>query len=278
VDAWFGGHSHNEVLDSVDGRTLLIAGSRGEAVGVCDIVMDPVRGRVVEQTARLVNTWADEVTPDSAVTAMVARWDAGVSQLAAEAVGRNARRLTRGRAVESTVGNFVADAIREAVKADVAFQNSGGLRADLPEGPVTKGSIYEVMPFDNTIVTVELTGAQVKHLLEEALAGGRTLQVSGMRYRFDADRPRMQRLTEVLDAQGRPIDDATRYSVAVNNFMAAGGDDLAVLGASTTKRETNLLVRDAMETFVRARAERGEPIDYRVEGRIERSGTTARDD
>ena len=278
VDAWFGGHSHNEILGTIDGRTLLIAGARGEAIGVCDIVVDPVRNRVVEQSARLVNTWADEVTPDSAVTAMVARWDAGVSVLAAEEVGRNARRLTRGRSVESTVGNFVADAMREAVKADVALQNSGGLLADLPEGAVTKGTIYEVMPFDNTIVTVELSGAELKRLLEEALGGGRTLQVSGLRYRFDADRPRGQRLLEVRDAQGQPVDDAKRYTLAVNNFMATGGDDLSVLGAATDKRETNVLVRDAMETFVRARTARGQSLDYKVEGRIERTGTAASDD
>ena len=209
---------------------------------------------------------------------MVARWDAGVSVLAAEEVGRNARRLTRGRSVESTVGNFVADAMREAVKADVALQNSGGLRADLPEGAVTKGTIYEVMPFDNTIVTVELSGAELKRLLEEALGGGRTLQVSGLRYRFDADRPRGQRLLEVRDAQGQPVDDAKRYTLAVNNFMATGGDDLSVLGAATDKRETNVLVRDAMETFVRARTARGQSLDYKVEGRIERTGTAASDD
>ncbi len=82
--------------------------------------------------------------------------------LAATPIGRNARTLTRGRGGESTLGDLVADAMRAEAKADMAFTNSGGLRADLPAGTITRGSVYEVIPFDNTLVMVRLTGARVR--------------------------------------------------------------------------------------------------------------------
>src|SRR5207249_8634571 len=135
----------------------------------------------------------------------------------------------------------------------IALQNSGGLRADLPEGAVTRGDIYEVMPFDNTMVTMALTGAQVRRALEEGLRGGRVTQVSGLRYTFDSSRPEMQRVVTLLDGAGAPLDSTRTWKVVVNNFMAGGGDDYATLAHGKDTRDTQQLVRDALEGFVRAR-------------------------
>ncbi|TMQ57653.1 MAG: hypothetical protein E6K72_03520, partial [Candidatus Eisenbacteria bacterium] len=104
VDAWFGGHSHNRVLDTIGGVPVMIPGSHGQIVAVCDLVVDPVAHRVVERSARLVTTYADEVEPDSAMAARVARWNANVAPLAALPVGRNARLLGRG-GPESAIGD-----------------------------------------------------------------------------------------------------------------------------------------------------------------------------
>jgi 2',3'-cyclic-nucleotide 2'-phosphodiesterase/3'-nucleotidase len=270
VDAWFGGHSHNRVNGRVDGRTACIAGSHGEIVTVCDLRVDPVAGRVVDRRARLVTTYGDIIAPDAAMQARVERWNQGVAAIGAEPIGRNAARLTRQRGGESTVGNLVADAMRAAVGADIAFQNSGGLRADLPEGVVTRGGIYEVMPFDNTIVTMELTGAEVRRVIEDGLRTGRVHQVSGLRIAFDPTRPEMGRVTSLRAADGGPFDEARAYRVAVNNFMADGGDDSSTLARGRNKQDTQLLVRDALERFVRERCAGGAALDYKPEGRITR--------
>jgi len=271
VDAWFGGHSHNQVLEEIGGAPVLIAGSQGQVVGVCDLTVDPVGGRVVERRARLVTTWADEATPDSAMAARVAAWNARVAPLAATPIARNARTLTRGRGGESTLGDLAADAMRAEGKADMAFQNSGGLRADLPEGVITKGSVYDVMPFDNTLVVVKLTGAEVLRMLEQGLAHGRVSQQSGLRYRFDLSRPEMQRLVSVTLADGSPLEDARTYTVAVNNFMAEGGDNYDILKMAHEKVDTGTLVREALERYIVARAKDG-PLDIAPDGRIERIG------
>jgi 2',3'-cyclic-nucleotide 2'-phosphodiesterase (5'-nucleotidase family) len=271
VDLWMGGHSHNYVLDEIGGATVMIPGSQGQAVGVCDLTVDPVARRVVERRARIVGTYADEVAPDSAMAARVAGWNASVAPLAATPIGRNARTLTRGRGGESTLGDVVADAMRAEAKADAAFTNSGGLRADLPAGAITRGSVYEVIPFDNTLVIVKLTGAGVRAMLEDGLAHGRVSQQSGLRYRFDLSRPEGRRLLSVTLADSSALDDAKTYTVAVNNFMAAGGDNYDTLARAKEQTDTGVLVRDALERHLAALTKDG-PLDVATDGRIERVG------
>ncbi len=270
VDAWFGGHSHNLVLDEIDGVPVMIAGSHGQVIAVCDLVVDPVAHRVIEHRTSLKLTYADEVTPDSAMAARVERWNAEIAPLAAVRLGSNARRMTRG-SPESAIGDFVADAMREAVGADVAMQNSGGLRADLAEGEITRGGIYEIMPFDNTIFTLDLTAAEVKQAIEDGLRFGRVTQVSGIRFTYDSDRPAGQRVVTITRADGAALDDLRRYRVACNNFMATGGDNYNVLAAGANRLDTGRTVRDAMERLVAGRCKNGGELRVEPDGRIQRA-------
>jgi 2',3'-cyclic-nucleotide 2'-phosphodiesterase (5'-nucleotidase family) len=270
VDAWFGGHSHNRVLDTIGGVPVMIPGAVGNVVGVCDLVVDPVAHRVLDRSSRLVTTYADEVTPDSAMAARVARWNANVAPLAAMPVGRNLRPLGRG-SPEAAIGDVVCDAMREASGVDVVFQNGGGLRADLREGAVTKGAVYEVMPFENTIFTLELTGAEVRRVIEDGLRTGRVTQVSGLRYEFDNRRPRGDRLVSITLADGKPLDPAKTYKAACNNFMATGGDENATLSQGKNRLDTGLSVRDALESYIAARSKNGAALDAQIDGRIKRA-------
>jgi len=268
VAAWFGGHSHNLVCDRVAGVPLMIAGAHGECVAVCDLVIDPIANQVLDSKYELVRTWADEVTPDSAMAARVERWNAGVAPIAATRLGTAARPLRRNRGGEAGVGDLVADAIRDASGADIALQNNGGLRADLDAGDVTRGSIFEVLPFDNVVYKLGLTGAEVKQALEQALKYGRVTQVSGIRYRYDVTRPPGDRVVEVTDTKGAPLDPAKVYVVAVNDFMATGGDNYDILSGGRDREQTNLLVREALEGYVM----RQKTLDVALDGRITREG------
>lgn len=274
VDAWFGGHSHNPVVDHVGKVPVAIAGSHGQYVAVCDLVVDPARDSVLESRVRLQETWADSIPPDPDMAARVARWNESVAPIAAQPLGTAARRLTRYRSGESSLGNFVTDAIRAASGADIAMQNSGGLRADLPEGPVTRGTIYEVMPFDNRVFLLGLTGAEVKRAVEQALRSQRITQVSGIRYAFDLGRPALDRVVEITTGDGTPLEMDRVYRVAVNDFMATGGDEYDVLTGGRDRKETDLLVREVLEDHVRRLTTAGQAVDSRVEGRIRRVGET----
>lgn len=271
VDAWFGGHSHNLVSDRVGDVPLMIAGSHGQWLAVADLTVDPVKRRVVERRTRLQPTYADEVTPDSVWIARVARWNADVGRVAAMPLGRNVRTLRRDKP-ESTIGNFITDAMRAATGVDVALQNPGGMRADMNAGAITKGDVYEVMPFDNTIVTMEITGAELKQALEQALRSDRITQVSGIRYAFDPSKPAMQRVVNVTRLDGAPLDPTATYKVAANNFMATGGDNYDALGGGRNKTDTGLVIRGAMEQLVTERSKNGGALDYAIEGRITRVG------
>jgi 5'-nucleotidase / UDP-sugar diphosphatase len=271
VDAWFGGHSHNQIIGEFDGIPAMISGAHGEVVGLCDFVVDPVTRRVIERHYRLEPVYADVITPDSAMVARVEEWNRGIAPLAATPLGTNARAITRSGG-ENVMGQFVADAMRDAVGADIAMANSGGLRADLAAGAITRGAIYEIMPFDNTVVTMKLSGAEVRRVLEDGLRRGRVTQVSGIRYGFDDSKPPGSRVTRLTLADGSPIDDARDYLVAVNNFMADGGDDYDTLRRARDKVDTRVPVRDRIEDFVRRRCKDGAALDVKGDGRITREG------
>ena len=271
VSAWFGGHSHNQIADRVNGVPVMIAGAHGEVVAVCDLTVDPIANRVIDSRYDLVKTWADEVTPDSAMAVRVTRWNATVSELAGRKLGTLATPLKRNRGGEGLIGDIVSDAMRAGSGADIALANSGGLRADMDPGDITRGSIYEVMPFDNTVFTMGLTAREVRMALEQALKFGRVTQVSGIRYRFDSKRPALDRVLELTDAKGAPLDSTKTFKVAVNDFMATGGDNYDVLSGGKDRQPTSLLVREALETYVSGLGAEG-PLSLTLDGRIKREG------
>jgi len=150
------------------------------------------------------------------------------------------------------------------------------MRADLAEGPITRGEVYAVMPFDNTIVTMTLTGALVKQALDQSLRGNRVTQVSGLKYvigpaKAEGSRPAHWQLVSATLADGTPIDDTKTYTVAVNNFMATGGDQYDALAQGTNRNDTGRLIRDAMEAWVRSQCAGGRSLDVPGDGRITRS-------
>ena len=268
VDLWLGGHSHDRIDVEVGKTPVLMPGSHGEAVGVCDLVLDPVRGRVVERRHRLVDVATEGGAPDSAMAALVTRWERTVASAARTPVGRCARALPTRRDGESPIGSVIADQMRALTGADVALQNAGGIRGGLPQGTVTRGMIFEVLPFDNTIVTVQLAGADVRRALEASLARDRVIQVSGLRYRFDFRRAAGSRVTALLDLDGRPLDESRVYRVACNDFMVQGGDGLSALRAGGEVRDSGIEIRQALEDRVREASSGGGALDWKSDGRI----------
>ena len=271
VDLWLGGHSHNVVDDYIRGASVMVAGANGQYLALADLTVDPVKHEVVEHQQRVMQVWADQYPADTLWIARVKHWNAGIAPIASEVLGRNLTPLNRRRP-EATVGDFICDAMCFATGSAIAMQNPGGLRADLPAGDVTRGAIYDVMPFDNTIVTLQLTGAEVRLALEQGLKSDHVTQVGGVRYAFDLTRPAMGRLVSVTLADGSPLDDTKTYKVAVNNFMATGGDNYDVLNRGGNKDDSGLVIRGAMEAYVRDRCKGGAALDIKGDGRVQQEG------
>jgi 2',3'-cyclic-nucleotide 2'-phosphodiesterase (5'-nucleotidase family) len=271
VDAWLGGHSHNVIDDRIEGASVMIAGSHGQWLAVVDMIVDPVKRTVIEKRQRMIQVLEGDAPVDSAWHGRVERWNAGIAPIAAEVLGRATAALDRRRP-EATIGNFITEAMRFVSGAEIAMQNPGGMRANLAPGEITRGAVYEVMPFDNTIVTESLTADEVKLALEQGLRNDRVTQVSGIKYVIDMSRPAGDRVTSLALADGSPLDPQKLYKVAVNNFMATGGDNFDVLANGRDKTDTALLIRGAMEALVRDRCKGGGALDIRVDGRITEAG------
>jgi 5'-nucleotidase len=172
------------------------------------------------------------------------------------------------------MGDWVADVVRAGPPAaDFGIVNSGGLRADLDEGEVTFGEVYDVMPFDNRLVHVRVTGAALREVLEIGVSGEHgVVQVSGLSFAFDYDREPGERIVgEVIDAgTGEPLEPARIYRVAVPDFLAEGGDGFVPLAAAGHERQ-DALIRDLLVAALR----QGSPIDPprpAEEGRMRSTG------
>ena len=270
VDAWLGGHSHDRIADEIGGVPVVIAGAHAEVVGVVDLTFDPLAGAVIARRERLQPTWSDSLAPDSAMAARVAGWNADVAPLAALLVGRTRQPLTRG--TPNTIAYLVTDAMRSASGADIAFTNGGGLRADLKDERITRGGIFEVMPFDNTIVTLEMTPAELRAALEEGLAARHVLHPSGARLTYDLSRLPLHRLVSLTGADGAPLVEKRSYRVAINNFLATGGDGFTSFTHARNVRDSSLLLRTAIEQFVSQCSQRGRALEYTDQQRLIRAG------
>jgi len=274
LDFVLGGHIPLDISTKINGVPVVqpLGNTRGYAdvtfrVVICPFC-EPKTGNVVRFKSATDRVLTDSVPPDPEVKAIVDRYQAQLDEALGQEVGVASTSILRGetRGVESEMGNFVADSMRTYLPdVDFAFQNAGGLRADIDEGPITLEEIYAVLPFNNTLVTMELTGAQVKQVLEEgANSQYGTVQVSGLTWAYDADAPFGNRVTRVTLPDGTLIDPNATYKIATNNFMATGGDQFTTLtqGQNTTDTQINLV--DAVVRYL----EENSPVDPQVEGSL----------
>jgi 5'-nucleotidase len=278
VDAVISGHAHsytNTIVKNAGGAEILVtqAFSAGTAYSDMDLQVDRATKDIMGKSAAVITTYADAgpgLEPDPRVAALVAAAEKKVAPLVTRVIGTVAQDITRGQtaAGESALGNLIADAQRAACDADIAFVNPGGIRADLRSGQVTRGILFAVQPFRNTLVRIKLTGQQIFDLLNQQWAlpeAPRFLQVSGLTYAWDNAVPADDRVIAVKK-DGMPIDRNKTYTVVVNDFLAGGGDGFTVLRRGTD-REPGPVDIDALIGYLESMPH---PISASVDGRIER--------
>ncbi len=282
IDIVVSGHAHgftNQLVNNQHGKAILVtqAFSSGTAYADIDVVVDKRSGDIIEKSSEIVTTWADAgpgLVPNPEVAAMVAKAAERVQPLVARVIGESATALTRNESTsgESALGNLIADAQRAALATDVAFMNPGGIRADLDAGQVTWGELFTIQPFNNDLVKLELTGAQIIELLNQQWSGGNTispriLKTSGIQYTWDASLPVSNRVNLAsVTINAAPMQLTAVYTVTVNSFIAAGGDNFTVLSAGTN-RVVGPVDLDALVNYLEKLPQ---PFSATVEGRIKR--------
>jgi 5'-nucleotidase len=245
VDVVISGHTHRAYVCKIDGRLVTSGDKYGTIVTTIDLKLDSITRDVISARADnvIVRTGAD--AGDAEQTALLASYDKFAAPIANRRAGSIMGTLSRvpNDAGESVLGDVIADAQLAATRTDtkgaavIAFTNPGGVRTDIAkkeDGAVTYADVFASQPFRNQLVTLTLTGAQIKNMLEQQWLDPnrpRILQVSkGFNYTWDSAKPYGDHVVaDLMSLNGQRVDPATRYRVTVNNYLAVGGDGFTVL-------------------------------------------------
>ena len=250
VDAIVSGHTHTRVDAIVNGMPIVQARSRGQAIAVADIYPSR-RGAADSATAHVREVFTDTIPPDPGVDSIVKRAAARVTATMAVPVARIARNYGR-EGSQYPLGNLLADSQRWSAKADAAVMNNGGVRADLRSGTANYGALFEIEPFGNTLFRYTVTGAALRGYLEGLVKGNRpNAHVSGIIVRYDRSKPAGQRLASLTLSDGTPVRDDARYTLAMNDFMATGGDGLALQGNAIRLEDLKTIDVDALAAYLK---------------------------
>jgi 2',3'-cyclic-nucleotide 2'-phosphodiesterase (5'-nucleotidase family) len=152
--------------------------------------------------------------------------------------------------------------MRESAGANVAIQNNGGIRTTIPKGKITLEQVYMLMPFDNNLMTMDLTGAQIIDILEQNAKTEGMLQVSGLKVVYDMAAAEGSRVKE-LAIGGKPADRSRTYRVTTNDFLAAGGDRFGMF-----REGKNAVIGDDVRDAFLDYLKKHSPVYPRTEGRI----------
>ncbi|WP_257455384.1 bifunctional metallophosphatase/5'-nucleotidase [Archangium lipolyticum] len=305
LDVVFAGHTHQAMGHFFGDVPVLSTWGLGRSFGVVELFVDPESRKVLTERTRLqaaipVCAQVDEktgscdprklkeagatvrlvaptflggpVVADKEVEALVAPVLARVEEEQRRPLGVTVTApLGRNYENESALGDVLTDSLREMEKVDVALLNSGGLRANLKAGPLTYGDLYEVLPFDNTVAIVTVTGDELRRLLVAAYGtGSGVFQQSGLKVKL-ARCAGPERLRDVTLANGKPLEPKRLYRVVLPDFLARGAAGLGTVLSQVPPERIDLglgreqILRDALATWWKSR---GAPISAPATGRI----------
>lgn len=284
IDVIVGGHTHSAFKKAKRiGNTLVVqAGEFGVYLGRLDLKYDDQLRKIVSHKSQLIPinlkahieykgeqffmSTGPAFVPHLRVTKLLAPYLEKSNAMLSEPVGEAMIPLVgdrvKVRSGETNLGNLITDVMRETGGAEVALQNAGGIRSGIAQGRISYRDILAVLPFGDTLITMELTGAQLLEVLQHAArqppGSGGWLHVSGLTWGIQGGMP-----ANVMIG-GKPLDQKRVYRVATNNFLAAGGDGYSVLQSGAKKYDTGFLVADMVRQYI----SRKKQVAPQVEGRL----------
>ena len=281
VDLVVSGHTHQAYICTIDGRLVTSGDKYGTIVTTIDVKLDPATRDVISASATNHIVRLDAYAKDAEQTALIASYQQLAGPMANRKSGAITASLTREptTAGESALGDVIADAQLAATSAPdagaavVGMTNPGGIRTELlkhDDGSVTYAQLFQSQPFRNVLVTMTLSGVQLKQTLEQQWTDPnrpRFLQISnGFSYTWDAARAVGERIVaDSLKLNGAPIAPSTLVRVTVNDFLASGGDGFKTFTEGTERRFGNFDI-DALEAYFL----RNSPIAPPLRDRIQR--------
>lgn len=206
-----------------------------------------------------------ESLPDESIVAMIQPYKLKLEEEMNVTIGVFGEEMTKTKP-ESSLGNFVADLTYDKVKqktgasVDFAIMNYGGLRVpSIKAGNITRGGVFELMPFDNMLVVMTLDGNTVLQLFETMANNGGWPVSKHVRYQITDGKPKNIEINE------KPISSAQNYKVAISDYLANGGDKLSFL-KDKPRESYDILLRDAIMEYIEDF--KNEPIQPVLDGRV----------
>jgi 5'-nucleotidase/UDP-sugar diphosphatase len=260
-----GGHNHVPLTEPIvqkkadgsqNGPLIVQAGSWGLNLGRLDLTIQARKDQKTQKETFTVVHYRHELIPVSADLPEDPKMQALLDQYREEArkthnldevIADAPEGISRSKTGDSLMGQLTADAIREATNAEAALVNSGSFRSDIQPGPLTQKSLYELLPFEDGVEVLQVSGYYLRKIVERSAANqgqDAFLQISGLKVEKSGD-------TLNITVGEAPINDRQKYLVAVNDYLADGGDGYLMFRAFKSRRKTDLVLRKVLGDYLK---------------------------
>lgn len=268
IDIIIGGHSHTKIEEPEKVKNTLIcqAYEYGEYVGRLDLDIED--GKISGYEGILIPV-TEDVEEDPEIKKIVDEYMVKLDKNLKEVIGtaltplNGAREDVRNK--ETNLGNLIADVVRSMAKSDIALMNAGGIRASIDKGAITVEEVLNVLPYSNHLVIMKLNGSEIlevlNHYAQIEPGSGGFLQISGIRLEIE------NKKIKSLGIGGKQIELEKLYSVATNDFLAAGGDGYTTFKKGRNYIDTGLLISDILIDYIKSNKE----INAKLDGRIKKN-------
>lgn len=268
IDVIVGGHSHTglqEIYEDPENHTLITqAYSKGGTLGNLILKIDLSKKIIIGFKQELITLFSDLYPPDKTITEAIKIWKEKVESGFDEIIGYAKNNLLKSEQ-ESNLGNLICDALVERYNADVAFQNSGGIRAELKKGDIKIRDVFNVLPFDNDVIILKMSGAELLEALETSVEGSHgILQVSGIEMVYNPKLPAFKRVISAK-VKNQPIDKEKIYTVVTNSYITESeGTAYAVFKQAKYIEDTFDILRDVVIDYIKNKKNISAEIESRI--------------
>ncbi|WMJ81904.1 5'-nucleotidase C-terminal domain-containing protein [Clostridium sp. MB40-C1] len=257
IDAIISAHTHMEVCGKVNNIPVIQSYYNGRDLGRLKILLDKEGNlKSIEPILDPLYKRPDTLIEDKNVKSIYEKYKKDLQKVLSEVVGVTDTELSHDRYTSggtSPLGKWVCDVMKKKAKVQIGITNGGGLRCPIPKGNITMGKLYEMMPFDNTLVTMELKGSDLKRVIENGIMNDEFgwVQVSGVKVYYDKNAKFGSRITNMVLEDGSLVNMNKYYTVVVNDFMApdgckgVGGDKYDFTGVKNLVN-TRIPIREAL--------------------------------
>ncbi|AVI40304.1 5'-nucleotidase C-terminal domain-containing protein [Bacillus pumilus] len=271
IDVIFAGHNHEVVNGEVNGKLIVQAFEYGKAIGEVNVTLDRKTKDIVKKSANIQYVDQAGIEKDKEAADILAHYGKEVEPIISEVVGEAGVKMEGGYSNDgdTPLGNLIADGMRYSMKSDFAMMNGGGIRQNLEKGPIKWGDLFNIQPFGNVLVKLEIKGKDLVEIIEAQISPqfGPDYSISGFSYSYD---PVTYKVVDLKLPDGSAVALDQTYTLTVNNFMAtATGSKYAPIGRLGQNPETGPEDLEATVDFVKSFE--GASIVYQKEGRIQKA-------